>query len=86
MSLPSMQSFGRHMIKIYKYLSVIDRNKEMFVKFSDVLKPLYEQIKSQMDVGSLENRSQLSALSGMTNLVSQFDHFNNEIKQQRNSS
>lgn len=45
MSLASMQSFGRHMIKIYKYLSVIDKNKQMFIKFSDVLKPLYEQIK-----------------------------------------
>jgi hypothetical protein len=56
----------------------------MTIKFSDILRPLYENMKNNLELGSLENRSQLSGISGMTNLLTQFDYVNKELKKQQN--
>jgi hypothetical protein len=72
------EGFYKQMNKIQKYMTVIDTSKEFEIRFSDILRPLVEHLKQlqNFDVGSMENKSQISGLSGITGiskLVNQID-------------
>ena len=78
----SSSSFCRHMTKIYKYLAVIDQKKDLQIKFSEVLRPLFEHLKKVECIDPSENKSTFSSfsvpISGMSNVMSQFEKIERE--------